>query len=332
MKKIWGLSCVVLVACAVLTFCLFKPDAKLEARLVEQVQQAKDVDALGDVYDKACGSAWGWELERLKKCQNPGIAIQAAWEEVRRTIPTKTPERKPMPAKNNTTAMARSPTRINPEALLCFLEFVESHLSVSMPWWWKDAISKASYMFGTADSLAHRDRGIGCLTSPESWNYLVYYPTQAGLEAPVGISVVTTNSGLRISKGRESFDIPMSVIKKANESMSDDILAPRGVCCVNMAAVDAERFVIVFCISGIARGFPLLCVSRSTGKIIWEARVWMARPIGGHYFSYLVPRFPIDIKVANDAVYVFGLCLKSAYIEAFSLADGKNVFRFSTSY
>ena len=83
-----SLLCAVSVACVSLpTLSNSKAHAGEDDDLVEKVRQAEDPVELRDVYKKACGSASREELDRLKTCRHPGIAIQAAWEEVRRTIP-----------------------------------------------------------------------------------------------------------------------------------------------------------------------------------------------------------------------------------------------------
>ena len=163
MKHILLSSRVVLAICVVVLMSRSSgADSEGDGKLLEQVQQAKNLKDLAKAYEKACETASKEELDRLKTCRQSGIAIRAAWEEIRRTIPADTPRRE------------STNRRINSEAMQRFLGFVEGRLPVRLPWWWKDAMARADYIHGTADSLGHGDWEVGCLTNPESSKYLSY--------------------------------------------------------------------------------------------------------------------------------------------------------------
>ena len=204
-------------------------------------------------------------------------------------------------------------TPISPEALQRFLGFVEGRLRVRQPKWWKDAMAKAEYGFGTADA-----QGREVWTSAPPDFYVLRQPGIREIQVPTGTSAVPTSGGLRVTVGRETFIVPKSVVAGVKDH------------CLIAFPADDDRFVATLH-PGLPVAYPLFCISRSSGKIIWQAQVWLGDNIGGSIGGY-VPPPPTSIEVADGVVYVFGTGYWLAYVEAFSLADGKNLLRFSTSY
>src|SRR5262249_52920108 len=78
------------------------------------------------------------------------------------------------------------------------------------------------------------------------------------------------------------------------------------------------------------RSYDLFFLERATGAVKWKSTVWAA----GNLMTVLSGRHNHCVSaVAHDGhVILFGAGDWYAYVEAFQIADGKNVFRFSTSW
>ena len=151
-----------------------------------------------------------------------------------------------------------------------------------------------------------------------------YASTRANIDAPQGTSVERKKDGLRIVLGHEVLYVPESVLKKTEEQNAEQ----SRVQSLDIVVMDAQRFLLAL-YGHRAEEYSLFCISRASGKVLWEARVWAEYPrISGIDF----PQHVTNIQIANGVVYVFGLTDYSAYVEAFSAADGKSQFRFGTSY
>lgn len=347
MNRICPSQCRFLGACvAILLLCGSCAFAENDDRLLEQVKQAEDTHGLGELYQRTCGSATNEELDRLKTCRHSGIAIRAAWEEVRRTMTAPMPPNEDIKGSEGSVAATTAPVSL--QAMQHFLGFVEGRVRVRQPKWWKYAMAHASYYVPRDRwlSLAEPDhllKADGSSNPSSAFGPIaaeLLPRTKTNILAPVGTSIVRADGGLRVSVGRDTFTVPTPVFDEArvslwkSQGLSKSEIKRRldrdlDQYCLNAVPVDAERFVMGF-YSALATEYPLLCVNRSSGKTVWEAEVLAgpSPPIGGGSLGL----HPTDIEVSDGVVYVFGLYPWSAYIDAFSLADGKNVFRFSTSY
>jgi outer membrane protein assembly factor BamB len=77
-------------------------------------------------------------------------------------------------------------------------------------------------------------------------------------------------------------------------------------------------------------GYPydLACVDRATGKVLWKSKVfgtWWNGATGQHS-TY------VTVTEQDNRIIVFGAGSTGAHVEGFRAEDGKNLFRFSTSY
>jgi hypothetical protein len=268
-------------------------------KALDRVQSPSE---LADIYKGLLIRASDETLNHLKAKNHTGIAIQAAWECVRRTM-------------NLSLRGDEEPERIDPSAIQRFLGFVEGRLAVSPPDWWEKRLAKAKY----------RNRDDAMLILGLGWIHP--YPvsqTAANIFAPRGVTAKRVREGLSISVKNETLAVPLAVLKKADE-MSEKTGARWDS--LSIAVVDKERFVVVFYPSEYSE-FPLFCLSKSTGKVLWEAEVWPGIPHGsGGDYSQVA-----EIKIADGLVYIFGLTEYAAYLEAFSLSNGENKFHFGTSY
>jgi hypothetical protein len=101
--------------------------ATAEEKQVQAIRVAKRPSHAAKGYSALFKAATAADLRRLQMNASDTIAIQAAWEEVERTIPTN-PEQVVRPARDK---LAR------------FLGFLEGRARVQAPSWWEDALLDA---------------------------------------------------------------------------------------------------------------------------------------------------------------------------------------------
>jgi hypothetical protein len=104
-----------------------KPAADID-KLVQTVVAAKTPDDADDAYRELLGAASDGDLQRLKRGPGDSVAVQAAWEEVERSLPV---------------APKRPPVRPDRDRLAGFLRFLERRAHVQAPPWWAEALLDA---------------------------------------------------------------------------------------------------------------------------------------------------------------------------------------------
>ncbi|MFZ1934213.1 MAG: hypothetical protein WCB27_13445 [Thermoguttaceae bacterium] len=271
--------------------------------IAKAVCAAENAYELAPIYEKMCEGASEGTLDDLKTNKHTGIDIRAAWEMVRRTM-------------NANLHGDDEPERIDPKAIQRFLGFLEGRLSTRLPSWFESRLLRAGY----------HNRRDWMICPGLHWihPYPEVGPDVNHILVSRGMSVTKAPDGLKLVLGREVLSVPATVMKIA-ERIRDG--SGEEAVSLNAMVVDRERFLIVI-YTAECQEYPLLCVSRSTGKVIWQALVWPGIPrVAGDPFSQLT-----DIRIAKSTVLIFGLTDSSAYVEGFSLADGKNRFHFCTSY
>lgn len=191
--------------------------------------------------------------------------------------------------------------RPDQQKLNWFHGFVAGRARVSMPSWWTDVV---------LDARAHRRDNI----FPGSPTEEPYH--KAGLKyvrAPCDTKIEQVGDGLVLHVRDESIRIPEWGITKYYRHVSA-LFTPE--CCY--IAVHDDR----------GHPYTLACVDRSSAEIVWRAEVWGSW--WGH--STGVGRAWVTVTEQNDRVVVFGAASTGIHVEAFQSSDGKNVFRFSSSY
>jgi hypothetical protein len=282
-------------------------------RIVEAVEKTRCPDVLQQVYEKMYKGASRETIDRLKTSSHTGIALRAAWEIVLRDGMTADLRGKPPMLAVDSSTMQR------------FLGFVEGRLRVTPPRWWMSELATAKY---------------GWLHGPTVWpedlkslREKLCSTTKALIHAPHGASVERVGGGLRIVlKSDEALSVSKSLLKEVEDEQSfDPEFGGDGKDSIDVVVVDSERFIVAFYRNTTDEQYPLYCISRLSGKIVWKANVWEAAPsMAGSIEDFFV--HVAAIRIAGDMVYVFGMTSASAYVDAFSLIDGKNRFHFSTSY
>jgi hypothetical protein len=280
------------------------------SEITRAICKAENAWDLARVYEEMCDQTSKETLDDLKVNKHTGIAIRAAWEMVRRTM-------------NADLHGDDEPERLDPKAIQRFLGFLEGRLSTRLPWWFESRLAKAEY-HNRRDWMIYP--GIGWIHPNPGMGASVDH-----IFVPRGMSIKKTRDGLKLVLGRDVLSVPTTVVKIAERIRGDegdkDDVGGEGAVSLNATVVDRDRFLIAI-YTFDCQEYPLLCVSRSTGKVIWQASVWPGVPrVAGNPFSQLT-----DLRIVKSDVLIFGLTDCLAYVEGFSLSDGKNRFHFSTSY
>jgi hypothetical protein len=270
---------------------------QMKSGLTSKLAEAENPEELGAVYDKAFADIRNADLVQFILGPSDQVALQAAWQRVRRTMSRRIPG-------------TEQAVPVDPHAVQRFLGVVEGRLRVELPNKWADVFGRISYR----DSRTVSFPGV----LPED-----LIRSRIDVFTSKEITIEPAGDGFFISLRGQRFPVSQKVLQecRAEYGASDHLEA---------MIVDADRAVITMHRAGIQR-YPLVLVNRKTGDKIWRSAVWVERPVVpgrtglGHMHH-------VEITVQNDAVVVFGLCDFSAYIEAFHFRDGSNAFRFSTSY
>jgi hypothetical protein len=240
--------------------------------------------------------------ERLSELQcdrRAAIALRAAWERVRRTVP------------NNKEQKANHP---DPDSVSRFLGFVEGRVRVAIPKFWENGIRRAVKNQG---SRIWFERG----KRPEPGD-ITYKQVRPELWAAEGITVEARGLPLYVSDGDMS-------VRLATDIFTSKWKVPFARISVDLAG---EKYFLGH-YSCFREPFHLHRVAAASGDIEWSSRVSAGVDLGDT-IGYVGPtsRHSVAIAHADDAVVVFGLDFDAAYIEAFDPTNGTNLYRFCTAY
>jgi hypothetical protein len=175
-------------------------------------------------------------IRELKKHKNPGVALRAAWEEVRLTIPEKRQV-------NQGPGMP-----VEADALERFLGFAKTRLAARVPGWWQRALLGAE---------AHRRDNIYFTSSQDD----MYEDAGAGIRAKPGISIVRRGKELLATIGEDSIVLPEGIAENAG---SRD----------HFSAGLASTYAYVALHPSWAKGYDLFRLDRQLGKVAWKTDVW----------------------------------------------------------
>ncbi len=155
-----------------------KPETEKE---IDAILQAKYAHATARGYAALFKRVGPDGVRALKNHKHPQIAIRAAWEEIRLTLPEKNQARV---------------VQVDPHRLHRFLGFLEGRLAVSVPEWWQDAVvgAKAHHRNNVYFGFPPIDRDVG-----------------EGFWGPPGTSVAKQDGRLLLKAGTESVPLPAAV-------------------------------------------------------------------------------------------------------------------------
>jgi hypothetical protein len=205
--------------------------AEVTERDVQQVLQAKNSLTAGDAYRALFRRAGTEGLRDLQNSKHDGIALRAAWDEVRLTAEGKEPQ-------------VRVP--VDAGRMHRFLGFVQGRLGVTPPRWWEEVVLSA-----WAD---HRDNYF-YFPQPKD---RVYHPASVnGLQAPRDTTLSERNGRMFVRLGQASAEVTAALPSDPTK---------RGGDCVSACLAPAACYVAVH----HSRHTPYLLygLARDSGKVL----------------------------------------------------------------
>jgi hypothetical protein len=241
---------------------------------VQRIVRAQTAYEAGKGYEELFRLGGPHALRVLKASPHRGIALRAAWEEIRTRIP------------RDKDAVA---LRIDSARMQRFLGFVEGRLALPIPGWWEDTLLEA------------RAYGPSNIFFPPR-EIIVYQKTDIDLLSAPGTSVRKKNGEVLLSNGKQAVTIQASVLHE-DRGRTARYLTPLidKECCY--LAIHADR----------ASPYSLLCVGRKKGNIRWSSDVWAAGGLvhyigqGYHRVTLLLDGDALMVwGVGDDSAYIEG--------------------------
>ena len=259
-------------------------------------------------------------LDELSEKENDSVALLAKWAMVRNSIGP--------PVKDG---IRWVPVDIDRARLARFLGFLEGRTRTVPPMWWQQRMLRLQG-YDRYEMEVDRDLPPAPLFPPAEDSKVVAEDGRYRWQKAVRLWL---GRGISDAKKR-GHDVVLRVAE-ADISVSDTVLddveertgnMPDGV---NAICISPGRYLVALH-GHVCQRFPLYLIDAQQQRPIWSVDVWAARPVVpggsgppdmGHW---------VDFRIAHEKAYVFGAGWNSMYVECFNLSDGKNQFRFSTSY
>lgn len=175
------------------------------------------------------------EIRALKSHTSNGIALQAAWEEVRRSAIGKNGQE----------------LRIDPLVLYRFVGFVEGRLGITLPDWWEQGLLTAGVS----------RQGMFSFGKP---NEPVYHKTGLDFLSPHDTRVEKVNSDIFLRTPQGSLSLPQSLLAETKGLHMPSI----------SGLIYRDRWYVAMHPYGCFPFF-LYCIERRSGKTLWKQRVWV---------------------------------------------------------
>jgi hypothetical protein len=277
----------------------FSPEIEKQIKGILAAKYPYDTDSpgLAKRYRTLFQSVGPQGIRQLQSYPHTGIAIQAAWEEFTLTVPQK----------------GEKPDR---EKLSWFLGFVEGRAHLQIPQWWADSLLNSGVQFNW---IAIKPGNPRCIIHPALPKEALYH--KVGLDfvkAPKNTTLKKEGDKIRMSIGNESVLIPIDLLDKFDNG--------EFICNVSGLMTPRRCFLAVHNDTG--GKYTITCVDRMSGKVIWQNEtmdIWWAAGSG-------MAMMWVTVTEQNGLVVSFASNSTGAHIEAFQLEDGKNAFRFSSTF
>lgn len=268
---------------------------------VAEIAAADSGPKLNAVYSRLFLKADWKTIDELKGHDHDGIALQAAWEEVRRSIPQEGPKR----------LLGERAPLLDAKKTHRFIGFVEGRLKVTPPPFWEDLLRRAR-----AERRIKWDEVL--TTDLKRYLYLLQenpigQDGKRNVMAPFDLSVDEFKQGtsLEVEIDKKTLTVPLTN-------------APWGI---NAWPVGRNRYVVAL-VSSISPHHEIICIDGGDQSVVWKSRVW-GETLGPIRSGWSPAHF-VDARLSGDRLLIFGVTFDRIYIEGFSIADGKNLFRFSS--
>lgn len=238
-------------------------------------------------------------LGNLLASEADSIAVQAAWEEVRRTVPDSEDARVFRP---------------DEEKLAWFVQFLESRLSTKTPTWWAEVVQDAKW-FGR-DFVQPGDP----TESPYHKSGLL------AVESPRGVTLQAESKTITLTSGSDVLEIPTSFARFYGYRLTHWA----GRTFHNLSAAFTKYRCFLTLHDDIGYGPTVACIDRDSGEVLWESHA-----CGCFWDTIARMDFRdawVSVFIHNDRVILYGKSFQGVYAHAFRQNDGKTLFRFSSSF
>lgn len=246
------------------------------------------------------------DIDRLESDVSDAVAIQAAWERIRRTMKGPNYITKPIEAKE-----------IDPQSMQRFLGFVSGRLQVPIPKWWSTEFERQRYLYPGYLVTVNSDEASDKIANQRMkafGNYLVPNEFTEYKDCRDAYEAVSE---------KNIFRIPKQALMKADDSVA---------IVVNLAPIDKGTFAVASHPEA-REPYALYVIDGGSQRVIWKSEVFCENIITpgatgtgfDHHWSEIV-------RDKDERLLIFGACDQSMYIEGFEVHNGALAFRFSTSY
>ncbi len=220
-------------------------------------------------------SATPAELRNMMSEDDSTLALYAAWEAIRRTLPK---TKQPRGSKPDPLALAR------------FAGYVQGRLRVPVPEFWDAALC----------SVQSNGPGLDWIHIDENCRYR---RTASGFCGPAHLELERVSDGLRVVSGMTVIRIGNEMLDKADQRSQD---------AVNLLATDDRCYVALH--GGECSPYQIACLDRKNNGVVWSSTVqatgrsieWSGPPLQ-HVVSLIVQGETLLVFGAgNQAVYIEG--------------------------
>jgi hypothetical protein len=267
-------------------------DSASEADLIRGITTTDSPGAAQSAYRILFKKVGADGVQALLTHKSDTIALRAAWEEVKLTVPEKEP-----------------PSTIHPDRhkLHWFIGFLEGRVRVKTPQWWVDAVveSKASSRDNFRPGMRQKQ---------------MYHATGLdSVKAPLNTTLEAKEGKLLLRIANESVSLPAELLHKSDDGKFDDD-------CVSAILTRSRCYFAVH--DDVGYPYRLACIDRSSGNVKWKTDVWGSwiGGFGGQGYSW------ITVTEQEDRIIVFGVAVMGFHVEGFRADNGGNLFRVSNSF
>jgi hypothetical protein len=181
-----------------------------------------------------------------------------------------------------------------------FFGFLEGRGRLRIPAWWQDSLLSAE---GQNDCLE--------LTLGDKPFY--HESGFRHIKTPLDTTLMEEAGSIVLTVGKDQTRVSPALLKWPN-----------------LSALGTSSRCYLTTHGNVGYSYPLMCIARDSGRIVWKANVW------GHLLDgvVLIGRRSQRVTLVEEGgrILVFGASLEGAHVEAFDAKDGKSLFRWTTAY
>jgi hypothetical protein len=283
---------ILLLACGALCF---EDSAKPVETVAEILKMFSDVESGGEratLSRKLFAAASADEIVNFQRADDDSIAIQAAWDAVKLTIPVE-----------------MGPAAYRPDAhkLSWFVGFLEGRMRASLPKWWREVV---------LDVRANRRNNVYS-RKPQAAPFHRIEGTD--VVCPDNASVKDLKRKCIYKCGQDQIVIPEEIL---NRTDAGEVYGG-----VSGYFTKSQCFITQY--DDVGYSHTLACIDRATNKLVWQSEVcgcWWGGASGLHE-SWVTVNVAEDGRV-----FVFGAASTGIYAHGFRATDGKSLAQFSSNY